>query len=190
MIWAVTPPMPRSLALTPCNLCTSAQVRFLSSLGPCGEGCVNAIAAIRALAALPPGRRALLAAGAEAAVRAAAAAAAAAAVTAAATGGAHSGEAQTNGGGFQELARAALQALTSPPGARLPGSPAQVASTLAVVPPKCWACGAAAPPGGGPLQKCTGCGGPERWCSKECQRASWAAGHREVCKARRAGGGR
>jgi hypothetical protein len=36
-----------------------------------------------------------------------------------------------------------------------------------------------------PLKVCIGCRGPERWCSVECQRSSWA-GHRAVCLARRA----
>jgi hypothetical protein len=160
-----------------------AQVRLLSSLGPCSRLCQNAVEAIRILAALPSGRRALLAAGAEAAVRAAAAAA-----RAAPAGGARRGEAQ-RAGAIQERARAALRALTSPPAARLRGSRLVLSSAAGVAPPQCSACGAAAPPGGGALQKCSGCGGPERWCSKECQRASWVAGHREVCRDRRAAGG-
>jgi hypothetical protein len=176
---------------------TIPQVRLLSSLGPCSHACENVLIAIRTLAALPPGRRALRAAGAEAAVRAAAAAAApsatrragaaAAAAAASAAGGARRGEAQ-RADIIQERARAALEALSSPPDARLWEPPVAVVSTPTVAPPKCSACGAAAPPAGGPLQKCSGCRGPERWCSKECQRASWAAGHREVCKARRGGG--
>jgi hypothetical protein len=163
-------------------------VRLLSSLGPCSQACSAVLATIRALAALPSGRRALRAAGAEAAVRAAAAAAvpprtrsSGGAPAAEASGGARRGEAQ-RAGAIQEDARAALQALTSPPGARLRESPGVVMSVLASVPPRCSACGAAAPAGGGPLKKCTGCGGPERWCSKECQRVSWVAGHRAVCK--------
>jgi hypothetical protein len=36
-----------------------------------------------------------------------------------------------------------------------------------------------------PLMRCTGCRGPERWCSAECQRISWP-GHRAVCLERRA----
>jgi hypothetical protein len=36
-----------------------------------------------------------------------------------------------------------------------------------------------------PLKLCIGCRGPERWCSAECQRSSWA-GHRAVCLERRA----
>jgi hypothetical protein len=164
-------------------------VRLLSSLGPCSHACNNVLIAIRSLAALPSGRRALLAAGAEAAVRAAAAAAVPPTTRrGGAPGGARRGEAQ-RAGVIQERAGAALQALMSPPRARLRRPPVGVVSTLAVAPPKCSACGAAAPAGGGPLQKCSGCGGPERWCNKECQRASWAAGHREVCKERRAGGG-
>jgi hypothetical protein len=160
-------------------------VRLLSSLGPCSQASDRVLEAIRALAELPSGRRALRAAGAEAAVRAAAAAAV---VPTTRAGGARRTEAQTVSV-IQERARAALQALTSPPGARLREAAVEVVSRLSVAPPQCSACGAAAPPGGGPLQKCSGCGGPERWCSKECQRASWVAGHREACKARRAGGG-
>jgi hypothetical protein len=175
-------------------------VRLLSSLGPCNPLCEDVLAAIRTLAALPSGRRALLAAGAEAAVRTGAAAAAAAAglptprcggggtAAAAAAGSARRAEAQ-RAGAVQAQAGAALQALTSPPAARLRESPRVLVSSLVLAPPKCSACGAAAPRGGGPLQKCSGCGGPERWCSKECQRASWVAGHRDACKERRAGGG-
>jgi trimeric autotransporter adhesin len=176
-----------------------AQVRLLTSLGPCSRVCEPVLLAIRTLAALPAGRRALLAAGAEAAVVGAAVAAAvppttrgaggaAAAAAAAAAGGARRGGARI-AGAIHENACAALGALMSPPGARLRESPALTAGTVSLAPPECEACGAAAPPGGGPLQKCTGCGGPERWCSKDCQRASWKAGHREVCKARRGGGG-
>jgi hypothetical protein len=36
-----------------------------------------------------------------------------------------------------------------------------------------------------PLQQCSGCHGPERWCSVECQRSSWAA-HKVVCRERKA----
>jgi hypothetical protein len=180
-------PYPRnSPLLPPTSLPTIAQVRLLSSLGPCHPSCEHALVAICTLAALPSGRRALRAAGAEAAVRAAAAAAVP--PTTRRTGDTRRGEAQ-RAGDIREKARATLQALMSPPGARLRASIVSLASTLVVATPMCWACGAAAPPGGGSLQKCTGCGGPERWCSKECQRASWVAGHREVCKARRAGGG-
>jgi hypothetical protein len=54
--------------------------------------------------------------------------------------------------------------------------------------PQCCVCGKRAVdmPGGGPLKRCGGCRGPERWCSKECQRASWLAGHREACTQRKA----
>jgi hypothetical protein len=168
------------------SLTTIAQVRLLSSLGPCSQACVNVVAAIRTLAGLPSGRRALLAAGAEAAVRAASAAAVPPRTRRA--GGSRRAEAQT-AVHIKEHVRAALEALARPPGARLRESPGVVVSTVVTAPLKCAACGAATAPGGGPLQKCSGCGGPERWCSKECQRASWAAGHREVCKERRAGGG-
>jgi hypothetical protein len=153
-------------------------VRLLSTSGPCSPGRENVLVAICTLAALPSGRRALLAAGAEAAIRAAAAAAAAA-------GGARRSEAQRVGA-IQKHARTALESFKCPPGERLRVSLAVVSGGLRLAPPKCSACGAAEPPGGGPLQKCTGCDGPERWCSKECQRASWKAGHKEVCKERRA----
>jgi hypothetical protein len=167
-------------------LTTIAQVRLLSSLGPCSHACNNVLISIFTLAGLPSGRRALLAAGAEAAVRAASAAAVPPPTRRA--GAARRAEAQ-RAGVIQEQARDALEALLSPPGARLRGSSVGVFTTPAVAPPTCSACGAAAPPGGGPLKKCAGCGGPERWCSKECQRASWVAGHREVCKERRGGAG-
>jgi hypothetical protein len=36
-----------------------------------------------------------------------------------------------------------------------------------------------------PLMRCTGCRGPERWCSAECQRSSWP-GHKAACLERRA----
>jgi hypothetical protein len=61
--------------------------------------------------------------------------------------------------------------------------------------PRCEVCGdCAAPgplgawprPGCRALMVCGGCRGPERWCSKECQRKSWLEGHREVCKQRQA----
>jgi hypothetical protein len=174
-------------------------VRLLSSLGPCSHACNNVLIAIRALARRPSGRRARRAPGGVAAAGGASAAAvpaaarraggAATAADVAAAGNGRRAEAQ-RAGVIQEGARNALQALTSPPGARLRESfCVEVVSTLMAAPPKCAACGAAAPPGGGPLQKCSGCGGPERWCSKECQRLSWKAGHRDVCKERQAGGG-
>jgi hypothetical protein len=177
---------PTSALATP-TLLTTAQVRLLSSLRPCSHVCENVLVAIRILAALPSGRRALRAAGAEAAVLAAASAAARPTTRRAV--GTAAAAAAAAAGAIQERARRALQALTSPPGARLQESPCLAVSMRAAAPPKCVACGATEPPGGGPLLKCSGCGGPERWCNKECQRASWKAGHREVCKARRGGGG-
>jgi hypothetical protein len=172
-------------------------VRLLSSSSPCSRLCDEILVAIRTLAALPSGRAALLTAGAEAAVRAAAAAAGLPTTrrgvggdgaAAAAAGGARRGDARS-ADAIQERARAALQALTSPPGARLREWPRVLVSRVGEAPVVCSACGAAAPPGAGPLLMCAGCGGPERWCSKECQRASWKAGHREVCKERRASRG-
>jgi hypothetical protein len=156
--------VPLGLAPTPAtSIFDQPQVRLLWSLGPCSHACGDVLAAIRTLAALTSGHSSLLTAGARTAVQAAAAAAAAA-------GGAHRIEAR-RAGVIQGHARAALQALTSPPGA-LPRAPlVVVVNKPAAAPPKCSACGAAAPPGGGPLQKCTGCGGAERGRSKENQRA-------------------
>jgi hypothetical protein len=51
-------------------------------------------------------------------------------------------------------------------------------------PQVCTACGALGSRAR-PLKLCSACRGPERWCSAECQRSSWA-GHKAVCKERRA----
>jgi hypothetical protein len=69
-----------------------------------------------------------------------------------------------------------------PPGDAQPAAAADDAA------PQCAVCGkrAAATPGGRPLMRCGGCRGPEHWCGKECQRAHWVEGHREVCRQRQA----
>jgi hypothetical protein len=81
----------------------------------------------------------------------------------------------------QTAAFEVLAAILRPPPADARPAPAADA-------PQCAACGksAADVPGGGPLMRCGSCRGPERWCSQECQRASWAEGHREVCRQRQA----
>jgi hypothetical protein len=85
---------------------------------------------------------------------------------------------------WRDVEKAASEALAAirqpPPGDAAPAAPADA--------PRCAACGkrAAGMPGGRPLMRCAGCRGPERWCSKECQRASWLGGHREACVQRQA----
>jgi hypothetical protein len=81
-------------------------------------------------------------------------------------------------------------ALTAAAGSRQGACAAALAKALEVLrrPPEpngpasrlCTVCGARAS-----LKRCAGCRGPERWCSAECQRSSWA-GHRAVCLERRA----
>jgi hypothetical protein len=117
---------------------------------------VRVARAIEALAQHACGRSALVAAGAEAALVAAAA---------------------LRPGGWARALAAALEMLPPPEhgpgpfGAR-PG------------PQVCIACGALGSRAR-PLKQCSACRGPERWCSAECQRSSWA-GHKAVCKERRA----
>jgi hypothetical protein len=112
--------------------------------------------AVRALAQHACGRAALVAADAEAALPAAAA---------------------SRRGAWAPALAEALETLR-----RLPEhGPGSLAA--GTVPRLCTVCGA---PGsrGRPLKQCAGCRGPERWCSAECQRSSWA-GHRAVCLERR-----
>jgi hypothetical protein len=112
--------------------------------------------AVKALAQHACGRSALVAAGAEAALPAAA--------------------------GWQQgpcapaLAEA-LEMLRRPP----EHGPGPVAAGPA--PRLCAFCGAHG--SSARLKQCAGCRGPDRWCSAECQRSSWAA-HRAVCLERRA----
>jgi hypothetical protein len=117
----------------------------------------QAASAVKALAQHACGRAALLAAGAEAALTAAAA--------------------SWQGPWAPALAEALEMLRRSPehgPGP-LVDSP---------TPRLCAVCGARRSRAR-PLKLCTGCRGPERWCSAECQRSSWA-GHRAVCLERRA----
>jgi hypothetical protein len=147
-------------------------------------------AALVAIARILPcssGHRALVAAGAEAAVQALLAAGPAAPRAA---DGAEPPPMELGGGYFarpatwadvEEAASEVLEGIRRPPPAD--GRPAAADGT-----PQCALCGklGAAMPGGRPLMCCGGCRGPERWCSKECQRASWLGGHRELCKQRQA----
>jgi hypothetical protein len=113
--------------------------------------------------------RALVAAGTEAAVQALLAAGPASNVRAAAW---------TD---VEAAASEVLENIRQPP-------PAAVRPAGAAEARQCGVCGkhAAAMPGGGPLKRCGGCRGPERWCSTECQRTSWLGGHREACAQRQA----
>jgi hypothetical protein len=83
---------------------------------------------------------------------------------------------------IERAARQALLAIREP-------SPADAVPAVPDGSPRCDVCGksASAMPGGLPLMRCGGCRGPERWCSKECQRAGWLGAHRKQCKQRQAG---
>jgi hypothetical protein len=118
--------------------------------------------AVKALARHACGRSALLAAGAEAALAAAA----------------ESWQEDWAPAALAEALEQALELVRRPP----EQGPEPLAASSA--PRLCAACGA---PGSRarPLMRCAGCRGPERWCSSECQRGSWA-GHRAVCLERRA----
>jgi hypothetical protein len=113
--------------------------------------------AVKALTQHACGRAALLAAGAEAALAAAAG---------------------SRPGAWSAALAEALEVLRRPP----EDGPGPLADGPA--PRPCAACGAHGSRAR-PLKLCTGCRGPERWCSAECQRSSWA-GHRAVCLERRA----
>jgi hypothetical protein len=144
-----------------------------------------ALLAIIRMLACAEAHRALIAAGAEAAVQAMLAAGPAAPQlgdAAAPPPGAAGPDART--AAWPDVVRAASEVLEDlrepPPADARPAADADAS--------KCAVCGkrAAAMPGGRPLMRCSGCRGPERWCSKECQRASWLGGHREVCRQRQA----
>jgi hypothetical protein len=154
----------------------------------------DVLAAVSAVAAYTQAHRALVAAGAEAAVEALLARGAAAPPPAA-RGAAPTDPMPSIFFGpdveWADVERAARQALLA---IREPA----LADAAPAVPdgsPRCDVCGeCAAPgplgswpsPGCGVLKRCGGCHGPERWCSKECQRESWLGGHREVCRQRQA----
>jgi hypothetical protein len=131
------------------------------SVARCGTVALrNTAAAMRALARHACGRAALVAAGAEAALLAALAAG-------------------SREGAVEPYLAEALEALRRPPE---PGPGPAVDGPAA--PRLCLVCGARGSRAR-PLKVCAGCRGPERWCSAECQRSSWA-GHRAVCLERRA----
>jgi hypothetical protein len=117
----------------------------------------QAASAARALAQHACGRSALVAAGAEAALQAAPG---------------------TRQGSWAPALAEALEMLRRPaehgPGPLAAGPAAKLCTV-------CGALGSRAEP----LQRCGSCRGPERWCSAECQRSSWA-GHKAVCLERRA----
>jgi hypothetical protein len=134
----------------------------------------DVLAAVSGVAVYAEARRALVAAGAEAAVEALLAGGAAALPTPLA-------DDTIEWADVERAAHQALQAIREP--ALANPRPAAAADA-----PQCAVCGkrAAATPGGRQLMRCAGCRGPERWCSKECQRESWLGGHREVCRQRQA----
>ncbi|KAI8470189.1 MAG: hypothetical protein J3K34DRAFT_421311 [Monoraphidium minutum] len=68
------------------------------------------------------------------------------------------------------------------PAAHAPGAAAPAPAGAAR---SCLQCGAATAPGGGPLKVCRGCRAV-RFCSEECLRLAWRAGHKEACAALRA----
>jgi hypothetical protein len=117
----------------------------------------QAAATVRALAQHACGRSALVAAGAEAAL-------------AAAPG--------TRQGSWAPALAEALEMLRRP----LEHGPGPLPAGHA--PRLCSVCGARGSRAR-PLKQCGGCRGPERWCSAECQRASWA-GHKAACLQMRA----
>ena len=63
------------------------------------------------------------------------------------------------------------------------GTDAAAAAAAAARFASCSACGAPAPSGADarPLPVCSGCRGAA-YCSKDCQRAAWKAGHKDECK--------
>jgi hypothetical protein len=154
----------------------------------------DVLAAVSAVAVYIRAHKALVAAGAEAAVEALLAGGAAA-PRPAAQGAAPTEHVPSIFHGYKvewaDVERAAHQALLAIRDPTL--ADAVAASTDGCA--SCEVCGdCAAPgplgpwpmPGCGVLMRCGGCRGPERWCSKECQRESWLGGHREVCKQRKA----
>jgi hypothetical protein len=121
------------------------------------DAACRAASAAKALAQHACGRSALIAAGAEGALTAAAA---------------------SRRGAWAAALGEALEMLRRPPEVG-PGPLADGPE-----PRLCSVCGARGSRAR-PLMRCTGCRGPERWCSAECQRISWP-GHRAVCLERRA----
>jgi hypothetical protein len=123
-----------------------------------GRASCQVASVVKALAQHACGRLALVAAGAEAALPAAVG--------------------SSWQGAWAPALAEALEMLRRPP----EHAPGPLAAGPA--PRLCAACGASGSRAR-PLKQCGGCRGPERWCSAECQRSSWA-GHRAVCLARRA----
>jgi hypothetical protein len=149
------PPGPTHSFLT--RVASLPQLALLPVMHADDEALLKAASAVKALAKHACGRSALIAAGAEAALPAAA------------------GSQQ---GAWAPTLAEALEMLRRPP-EHAPGPlPAGSASRL------CTACGARRSRAR-PLKMCGSCRGPERWCSAECQRSSWA-GHKTVCLERRA----
>ncbi|KAI8471609.1 MAG: hypothetical protein J3K34DRAFT_458247 [Monoraphidium minutum] len=95
-----------------------------------------------------------------------------------------SGRSSSGGGGDRSSSSGAAAAASDAGGVQ--GSELASAAGLAGQPGlSCLQCSGAAAPGGGPLLLCRGCRSV-RFCSDECQKLGWGAGHKAQCPALRA----